>query len=256
MFLSLLKKQYHNLQFTNFPIIDAVISGTQEGNIFISKKNPQNFFIIHRSGFSFLKLDDEHKKFLDFVKESPAIPQYFHISDAPKQIIELINKDESFSYKLRNRMQMRLYKNTENKFSMPQGFFVKKISANNLTSLKIFNLDLENKFWNKKDFLQNAIGFVVFDKEYNPASICYSASIANGLVEIDIVTLQQFQKMSLATIAAQNFIAEILSKGLYPSWDCFEENHASVRTAQKLGFKPVKKYKLLSIFIHHEKGSG
>ncbi|MDE1368877.1 GNAT family N-acetyltransferase [Bacillus licheniformis] len=47
-----------------------------------------------------------------------------------------------------------------------------------------------------------------------------------------------------AVSCASAFIAHAIKNRLKPRWDCDRQNRASIRLAEKLGFRPVKTYSL------------
>nr|MDH3153791.1 GNAT family N-acetyltransferase [Bacillus licheniformis] len=48
----------------------------------------------------------------------------------------------------------------------------------------------------------------------------------------------------LQSVCASAFIAHAIKNRLKPRWDCDRQNRASIRLAEKLGFRPVKTYSL------------
>lgn len=253
------KLNKRNLISSPFPLINSVVQGKQDGGIFAMS---DNFFIIHKSGFAYFKPNDrfcDYDVLLDFLIRNNAIPNYFHVYDSPKELVDLcVKNNEFFTIKKRNRIQLKLnQKELINRpESMPSGFGIKKITKENLTALSIFNLDLTNKFWkSEEDFLQNGFGYCIFTSLGEPASICYSACVAEKVVEIDVVTLPSFQHRNLAKITTSIFVKHCIDKGIIANWDCFEDNVRSLKTALNLGFKESLKYEFLSIYIklNHEK---
>lgn len=245
MFSRLEKDNYGKIPLSGFPIIDSVISGSQQGEIYV---DDSAFFILHKSGFGFFGGKKNPQEFFSFVKNNPQIPQYFHLYKAPQEFVDFLGNNPDFSYKLRARQQLRISaKAPEISETLPQNFKIKKIDPSNFSALEIFKLDLENKFWNK-DFLENSFGFGVFDEKNLPVSLCYAAAISQNIAEIDIATLENHRKSGLATIATKAFIREALNRNMKPNWDCFEENFASLKIAQKLGFSLLQKYQFLSIY--------
>jgi RimJ/RimL family protein N-acetyltransferase len=72
--------------------------------------------------------------------------------------------------------------------------------------------------------------------------------VANNLAEVDIVTLPNYRGMGLAKAATEAFIEQSIQQNIKANWDCFEENVASLKTAQSLGFEPIQTYWFLSIY--------
>ena len=57
--------------------------------------------------------------------------------------------------------------------------------------------------------------------------------------DIGVSTLEQWREKGFATAAASLVAQEIQAKGKVPAWSCGEDNVASLRVAQKLGFTEV-----------------
>lgn len=58
---------------------------------------------------------------------------------------------------------------------------------------------------------------------------------------ISIITLDEFRRKGYATSAASLVAQQIQTMGKVPVWSCGEENIASLRTAQKLGFVEISR---------------
>ena len=128
-------------------------------------------------------------------------------------------------------------------------FRIERISIQNFDKLLEFNLGLANKYWRSKlDFIKNGFGFCVFNDLGEPVSICYSACVANQTAEIDVATLPQFQNNGLASWVVNFFVKHCIENNIHANWDCFEDNHGSLRTAKRVGFIQVAQYNLLSIY--------
>jgi len=247
-----------NLLSSPFPLINSVVLGKQEGKIF---STGNNFFIIHKSGFSYFTYDDgfdEYDALLNFFIRSKEIPAYFHVYDAPQKLSDAcIKNNELVNTKNRNRIQLKftgqqMVSITE---GIPEGYYLKRITKEEMPLLTVFNLDIANKFWKSaEDFLQNGFGYCMFSALHEPASICYSACIAGNVAEIDVATLQPYQQKGLARQAVTSFINYCIENNLIANWDCFEDNVGSLKTANSSGFKKVFNYHFLSIYnkLKHE----
>jgi GNAT acetyltransferase len=241
-----------NLLSSPFPLINSVVLGKQEGKIF---SIGNNFFIIHKSGFSYFKHDDsfdEYDTLLNFFIQSKEIPAYFHAYDASQKLLDACVKNNKLvNIKNRNRIQLGFTGQEIVTLSgnIPEGYYLKRITKEEMPLLAVFNLDLENKFWkSEEDFLQNGFGYCMFSALHEPASICYTACIAGNVAEIDVATLQPYQQKNLAKKVVYEFLEHCIENNLIANWDCFEDNVGSLKTANSLGYKRVFEYKLLSIF--------
>jgi hypothetical protein len=232
---------------SDFPLINAVTEGGQGGKVFSSLRT---ICIIHKAGFSQVHLppDGDAGALVDFLS-GPDLPAYFHIYDPGERVSGAIAlRGDAFEVWNRRRIQLRLKKATVERALSNNDVIVEKIDGGNFDSLTDLGVDIPSKFWDgRDDFLQKGFGFAAFDSRRRPLSVCYSACIANGLVEIDIATASQFRQRGLASFVLGLFVKETLERGLIPNWDCFESNAGSLRTALHLGFEEVKRYDFLSI---------
>ena len=57
--------------------------------------------------------------------------------------------------------------------------------------------------------------------------------------DIGVSTIEQWREKGFATAAASLVAQEIQARGKVPVWSCGEDNIASLRVAQKLGFTEV-----------------
>ena len=241
-----------DLIFTPFPLINSVVWGKQEGKIFTLG---DNFFILHKSGFSYFKLKDgfdDYPALINFILQTKELPVYFHVYDASQKLYDVcLGFKEKLNIKMRNRIQLK-YKGSALpgvSSNMPEGFYARQITQENFSSLAVFNLALEGKFWKSAaDFTHNGFGFVVFTKAGDPVSICYSACVANKVAEIDVATLPGFQQKGLAKEVVYKFVNHCLANNMIANWDCFEENMGSIKTAMSVGFENVFSYEFLSIY--------
>ena len=237
---------------TPFPLINSVVWAKQEGKIFA---HDDNFFILHKSGFSYFKLKegfDDYPALINFILQTKELPVYFHVYDAPQKLYDVcLGFKEKLNIKWRNRIQLK-YKGSALPgpvSNMPEGFYASPITRENFACLAVFNLAIESKFWKSAaDFLQNGFGFIVFSDTGDAVSVCYSACVAAGVAEIDVATLPAFQQKGLAKEVVHKFVCHCVANNLIANWDCFEENVGSIKTAVSLGFENEFSYKFLSIY--------
>lgn len=236
---------------TDFPLINAVLSGKQEGRIF-ELSGSDTVFIQHKSSFSWLQANEliDVKMVLDFFLQEKKLLPYFHIYNPPGGLIDEIKSDARFGIKLRKRIQLSYLKDTVDKsVNLPTGFSAVEINESNFDQLDVFGLNLATKFWrSKEDFLKHGYGVVIASASGKPASVCYTSCIANAVAEIDIASLPEFQGKGLAKYAALKFIDMSIKKEIQANWDCFEDNISSLKTAQSLGFQKIGSYNFLSVF--------
>jgi len=249
---------------TQFPLINAVIEGQQEGGVYVDQvEAPNAAFVYHKFGFSTLLGNDNQNNFEDdlrelFFTESSFPIKYFHWYDPPVRWKDIIDHSSlKQNYKDRTRTQFTFSEKHFNDktydLSIPVKFKARKIDQELLKQAEVFELGLDNCFWSSSDqFLREAIGICGF---WNGqlASICYSSTSAGNVAEIDVATLEKMKGKNLATLISYFFIKECVSHNIQPNWDCFDSNIPSYKLALKLGFIANYKYQMFSIYRYFVK---
>jgi RimJ/RimL family protein N-acetyltransferase len=72
-----------------------------------------------------------------------------------------------------------------------------------------------------------------------PVSFCYAGSVTESLWDVSIDTLPDHRRRGYARLCAAHMIRHMAAHGQQPVWAAVEENPASWRLAQKIGFAPV-----------------
>jgi hypothetical protein len=231
---------------TGFPITQAVVDGSQAGSIY---HYMDNYFVIHKSDFcSFIQRNECDRELISLFKQDE-IPKYFHIYDVSEGLIETIRKESEFNYKIRGRMQFSFLESHPVQIDFLAGFHSEQINDLNFELLAQFNLDLGNRYWrNKTEFINSANGVVIMDNQNRAVGICYAAAIGDNKAEVDVLTIENSRGKGIAKLAVSNFINNCIKQSIIPNWDCFEDNFASVKTAEQFSFRLEKRYKLMSIF--------
>ena len=258
LFSELNPNQYHLIpldeNILRFPLINAVISGVQQGKVFTNQFG--EVFVIHKSGFSLFVANKDPGNvngFVSFIESSNDIPQYFHIYDPPQLIVDLISRRKDlFNVRLRKRIQLRAnqslsLENCQEKI-LDKNFTIGLVDQSNYDSLDELDIDIENKFWSsRKDFLKNGIGVCIQNAEKKTVSLCYSACVVDNVAEIDIITHPDYRKSGFGQFVTQEFVKLAQERKITPNWDCFEDNDASIATALKNHFVITYKYQFISV---------
>jgi GNAT superfamily N-acetyltransferase len=235
---------------SSFPIIQAVIEGVQQGQIFLNSHG--DCWVLHKAGFSEMFLnDDVGIELVDFIGTNHSLPKYFHIYNPPEKLADFFNsRDDVFNVRERNRVQLTCEgQQKESGILLEEEFNLAAVACDNFDSLNVFNLDLASKFWNgKEDFVTNAMGVFVEKKNDSPVSLCYAAAVANQVAEIDVLTTENYRGKGFAKSLVSAFISICTSKNVIPNWDCFGDNIPSRATALGLGFKEKKLYNFMSVY--------
>lgn len=231
-----------------FPIINSVIEGTQDGQVY--QNSDQYTFIMHKAGFGWLHPNDPDisPRLLEVLFREH-LPDYFHIYNPPDDVAEYFAGHPKYNVRLRNRVQLRYLSGNEVLENNDGTFLINEIDYLNYDLCEKFNLSLDSRFWRDRlDFIGRAMGVLATDPQGNPASICYAAAVADNTAEVDILTLEPFRNKGLAKSVLKAFVNQCLRKSIIPNWDCFEDNQASLNTALSLKFEIIKRYQFLSIY--------
>ncbi len=92
---------------SDFPLMNAVISGKQEGKIFAAENT---YFIIHKAGFSLLKAGKSFANFKALIEcwtYEKNIPKYFHVYNAPPDLINECKASELVNTSVRTRIKLK-----------------------------------------------------------------------------------------------------------------------------------------------------
>lgn len=74
---------------------------------------------------------------------------------------------------------------------------------------------------------------------------CTAEYVSAGCCGIGIAVDPAYHRKGIATRMARRFLAECHHHGLAPYWDCWSENEASVKTAEKMGFTLETQYEVI-----------
>lgn len=241
---------------TRYPLINAVISGIQTGYVYADYSG-DSFFIVTKSGFCLFHTKNHTAhvgaEFLDFLKENQDIPNYIHLyslnDSLERYITDVWNK-----HKIRKRAQFRyLQKDTTDDYRrlLPAGYRVTSVQQSDFERLeRSFKLDLGNRYWNSKgEFLASAVGACILTEKDEPAAICYSACVVDGVAEMDTLVLPDHRGKRFMRFVSEPFFEMTVSKGLIAHWDTFVENAPSYVMAQKFELKLIQEYALLSLLL-------
>ena len=73
----------------------------------------------------------------------------------------------------------------------------------------------------------------------NIVAIAHTYAETNLHADIGVSTLEAWRERGFSTAAASLVVQEIQARGKVPAWSCGEDNFASLRVAEKLGFTEV-----------------
>jgi RimJ/RimL family protein N-acetyltransferase len=99
-----------------------------------------------------------------------------------------------------------------------------------------------DSFWRSHAaFTQTGVGFCV-TREQTITAWCLTVFASERQRELGVATVPQFRSQGFATLAAAATLEYCMTQGWTPHWHCWEDNIASQRVAEKLGFEQPKQY--------------
>lgn len=235
--------------------IESIFNNKNEARLFVDNlENPKSVFVLNSWAYYYVAGESENEYFnsslLNFL-ENEFFPECIKTNNNTefafypdtdqwcKKIQELFSYlDLSKSGKTYLNFDEKLF-NRNWRDSLPTGFSVKRITQNIIDSIKNNKefIDYINCFWGTTNkYFNKGLGYCAFDCN-DFATICISVFASENEREIGIKTFPEFQNKGLAYATACAYIEECLENNLIPIWSCFSGNVASIKLAEKLGYK-------------------
>lgn len=92
-----------------------------------------------------------------------------------------------------------------------------------------------NAYPKAESFLEKGKGYCVV-KGGTVAAWAFSAAVSSTEIDIGIETDSEYRRLGLAEIAAKKMIEYCFEQNKRPVWACHQDNTASRKLAEKLGF--------------------
>jgi predicted GNAT family acetyltransferase len=127
---------------------------------------------------------------------------------------------------------------------------VQPISPNVETPYTIGPFDPEKSNWQDvvkgiwgsfENYREHGCGIGIFDGPLQ-VSEAMVGFLGNMHWEIGTVTHKDYRGKGLSSLASFHLIKKLVDDGIAPSWSCNEDNSASNRLAEKIGFKNYQPY--------------
>jgi len=248
-------KERHHGRISQYPLINAVISGIQEGFVYADSSR-NTFFISTKAGFSLFDslrpAPNFESELFYFLQHAADIPGYLHIYGPSRSFQDHVAANWA-KHKIRQRAQFRYLGDgcATNERLLPPHYRIAVIQEVGLVQLEeAFKLDFGNRYWNSTaDFLTHAIGACILDEKSEPAAICYSACVVEGYAEMDTLVMPAHRGKGFMKIVSEPFFNLAVRNKLIPHWDTFVSNTASYRAAQRFQLQLVQEYDLLSLLV-------
>jgi len=126
---------------------------------------------------------------------------------------------------------------------LPDGFAIRPIDRELLERCE-WGPDMAFYCGSLDNFLANDVGLCLMRGD-DIIVEAYASSLGKTQAEIGAVTREAYRGRGYAPIACAYLIQLLEQRGYRPYWSCDVDNPASIRVAQKLGFREQKAYQIL-----------
>ncbi|PYE47843.1 GNAT family N-acetyltransferase [Paenibacillus barcinonensis] len=237
----------------------SVIHGTQEGCVYVNEgKRTTSVFITSCGGFYGLAGDETNDAFtqdvIQYMNNESNHPDFFALGVYTK---DWENKLHDYHIKHSRKISRTYYRFNQDRFINSYGEFDITLEK----PFKYYPLDLDistiyreqfypyyQLVWSSAEqFCAHGIGHFIM-KHDELISVCTSPYVGGGYAEIDVITIEQYQRKGLASVVGLHFIQDCLSRNLIPNWSCHTDNAASNELARKLGFEEIGEH---SMYWYH-----
>lgn len=260
-----LKSFFQPLRFTI--AVDAIIEGTSKGVVWTNDSSNPTLAILwdFADGIYVMAIEgiDQHQESLKSLlaeeiipmSESPLFVMYVFPECNEKEIHSLFDSTWNILKQTASFYEYRMRENPsrEELGELPvsyEGNFMSKsvLLDSSISKMDALRKEIETE-WNSIDkFLATSFGYYVRNIEDNSlASWVYIEKIARPCVEFAIETHEHYRHQGLGQFAAREMISKSRDLGLVPQWYCFRDNIASVKLAEKLGFKKIQDFDVFII---------
>lgn len=244
----------------------SVIDGTQQGSVFVNEgKRITSAFITSSGGFYGVAGDETNDAFVrdvvQYMNDESNHPDFFALGIYTEDWEKKIN---AYPIQHSQKISRTYYRFNHDRFIKSYEEFVQSYGKSAITAQKPFeyyplDLDIATKYrehfypyyklvWSSAEqFCVHGIGHFIM-KHNELISVCTSPYVGGGYAEIDIITVEEFQRRGLASKLGILFIQDCLEQNLIPNWSCHTDNGASNELAQKLGFEKIGEH---SMYWYH-----
>lgn len=257
MIYELIKKDFHKVEGliknSNHELsIKAVIAGTSPGEIFVDNLEKPLTTLIITPECKVVAGKADNKLFNNGVKEKLG---FFDQVTCDDEEWENIINDIHQNIALR-KYERRYYELDDLKFvdfnrNIDSQYTLEYVNVGNLNELNFENSDKIRdwiKFVDISTFKNYCLGaYLREDKKI--VSMSLVDCIVDDRIEIGVKTEKEYKKRGLGSIVAAATVSSCISKGINKiGWHCVDTNIGSIKTAEKVGFKLIKKYSSFTPF--------
>lgn len=236
----LIKNSYHELS------IKAVINGTSPGKIFVDNLEKPLSTLIITTECKVVAGKADNKLFNIGVKEKLGFFDTLTCDNEEwENNIHEIHKNIALRKYIRRYYELDELKFVDFNRNMDSQYTLEYVNVGNLNNLDFENSDKIRdwiKFVDISTFKDYCLGaYVRIDKKI--VSMSLVDCIVDDRIEIGVKTEKEYKKRGLGSLATAATVSSCISKGINKiGWHCVDTNIGSIKTAEKVGFKLIKKY--------------
>lgn len=213
----------------------SIAEGIQSGEIYTSENA---VLFRHTCGFAYISGKPD-SAFLQETEDA------FSTAQAQQQRFVLITEDANviafFASRPAYRIGKRIYYEAAQNapaFDLPEGFTLRRMNAALLAQLS--GSIIPSFSWTSSEsFLEKGFGCCILHGSDIAASAFTAANTAK-FTDIGVETSDSYRRTGLAKIAAAAVMQDIQLRGKTPVWAHHAANLGSLKTAEALGFLPVR----------------
>lgn len=249
-----------NILSGDYPSFLGIAAGESRGDMWVDNIGNPTLALVYSfavGGFSIMGSPQDvsvYNDLIKFLREELFLElkekgiNYFEFSVVNKKteeyILQLfkgenINQENEYFYRKYEANNNTQEIDTYNIVKIDSGF-IKQLQSGKFDNPEILNKKILKSWGTYEDFLARSVGYAATFASSIAAVILGTARYQN-IIPIDIETGLEHRKMGLASTLTNHFVKACVSRGLTPQWNCVESNIASRKTAEKTGFKFIKK---------------
>lgn len=248
-----------NILYSESPSYSGIVSGECKGDVWVDNKVQPTLALVYSfavGGFSIMGDPNDTTTYDDFIK---FLREELFVELKSKGIDEF-----EFSVESKRTEAHMLNLLSKEKMNQEDEYFYRKSCKSEINEIDHYNIiqidtefleRLETGYYENPEFLRPRLleSWGTYE-QFFAKSLAYVATLDSAIIAVivgtaryhniipvDIEIKEDHRKKGLASILTQHFVNMSVDKGLIVQWDCVETNIASRRTAEKVGFKLMKK---------------
>lgn len=250
---------YFDLLYIDSPSFSGILAGESAGEVWVDNPEHPTIAMVYSNavgGFSFMGEPEDksvygelrcffENELFDELKSKGIHEFEFSVESKETEgwILELfsdkkLEQEEEYFYQKSDECDLLTL--DEYEIVKIDSGFIAKLRADEYGDSEMLRKRLMGSWHTYEQFSTRSIGFAAL-KDQSIASIIIGTARYQNVIPIDIITNKDHRKKGLATYLTHCFVNECVQNGLIAQWNCVDSNKASRNTADKVGFRLLKK---------------